>query len=871
MATKGLADVLPLTPLQEGMFFHAGLAGPEDTDVYTVQFVLGLSGAVEPDRLRAALRTLMERHPTLRSAFRTRPNGEPVQLVPHAVELPWAEADLRGREEEAFAGLLAQERTHRFDLGRPPLLRATLVRVGDQDWKLLLNFHHILLDGWSLSVLVAELMTCYRRGAGALPPAPDHRDHLRWLTEQDRDGARAAWREALAGLAEPTLVADGAAASAARLPERVFLTLTPELTDGLGALARTHGITLNTVVQGAWALLLGSLTGRSDLVFGTTVAGRPAELPDAERMVGLFINTVPVRASTRPEESVGAFLRRLQDEQVALLPHQHLGLAEIHGVAGQAELFDTAVVFESYPDAGTGDPGHPAAVRVTGLEGVDAMHYPLVLVAVPGRALSFRLDHRADVLGSGRAEALCARLRGLLEQFVDGPDRPVARLAVLTAAETGELDAWNATARALPSGSLPELFAARVAEDPDRIAVVAGDTRLSYAELDRRARLLAEELRRLGTRPESPVALLMERSADLVAALVGIARAGAVYVPLHPGDPVARLSGFLSEVAPVVLLTDAALSGHPLLAQAREDIGCTVLEAAGTWAGPNPVRATPGSASASASVPEPVIHPEQLAYLMSTSGSTGRPKGVAITHRDVVGLALDRCWGEGAEQRVLMHTPAGFDPATYELWAPLLTGGRIVLAPPGDLEPAVVARLIAEEGLTSALITAGLFRVLAEEVPGCFAGMTRLATGGDVVSPAAVRAVLRSCPGLTVLAVYGPTEITLCATHLSLDREEQIGARVPIGRPMDNVACRVLDAWLRPVPDGTVGELYLGGTGGADVPDRGPGAPGARRGAGVRRAGRRPGQDPRFPGRARRGRGGAERASADRRGRRGGA
>ncbi|MBC3840981.1 amino acid adenylation domain-containing protein [Streptacidiphilus sp. 4-A2] len=645
-----------------------------------------------------------------------------------------------------------------------------------------------------------DLLPARRRRAAA---RPGYRDHLVWLAGQDRPAARTAWSEALAGLSEPTLVAEGAAASRARLPERAFLTLTPELTEGLTALARSQGVTLNTVVQGAWALLLGSLTGRCDLVFGTTVAGRPAELPDAERMVGLFINTVPVRASTRPDESVGAFLARLQDEQAALLPHQHLGLAEIQGLAGHTELFDTAVVFESYPDAGIDEPQDPAAVRVTGVEGMDAMHYPLVLVAVPGPVFSFRLDHRPDLVDARRARALCARLESLLRQFADDPRRPLAGLAVLTAAETGELDAWNATARELPAGSLPGLFAARVAEGPERIAVAAGGIRLSYAELDRRAEHLAQRLRALGTGPESPVALLMERSADLVTALVGIAKAGAVYVPLNPGDPVSRLSGFLSEVAPVALVTDAALAGHPLSAWAREELGCEVLEAAGTWAGPGPAGARPA----------PAVHPEQLAYLMSTSGSTGRPKGVAITHRDVIGLALDRCWGEGAEQRVLMHSPAGFDPATYELWAPLLSGGRIVLAPPGDLEPAVVARLIAEEGLTSALITAGLFRVLAEEVPGCFAGLTRLATGGDVVSPAAVRAVLSSCPGLTVLAVYGPTEITLCATHLPLARADEIGARVPIGRPMDNVACRVLDGWLRPVPDGTVGELYLSGTG----------------------------------------------------------
>ncbi|TDT97558.1 amino acid adenylation domain-containing protein [Streptomyces sp. 846.5] len=803
-AIKGLADVLPLTPLQEGMFFHAGLAGPDDADVYTVQFVLGLTGAVEPDRLREALRTLMERHPLLRSAFRTRPNGEPVQLVPHAVELPWAQTDLTGRGEGALTELLARERAHRFDLGRPPLLRATLARVADQEWKLLLSFHHILLDGWSLSVLLAELMTCYHRGRAALPPAPGHRDHLTWLAGQDRTRARAAWSEALAGLAEPTLVGEGAAASRARLPERAFLTLTEESTDRLTALARSCGVTLNTVVQGAWALLLGSLTGRSDLVFGTTVAGRPAELPDAERMVGLFINTVPVRAATRPEESVGAFLTRLQDEQVARLPHQHLGLAEIHGLAGHTELFDTAVVFESYPDADTGDPQDPGAVRVSGVEGVDAMHYPLVLVAVPGPTLTFRLDHRADVVDARRARAICARLESLLRQFVADPGRPVARLAVLTAAETAELDTWNATGRELPSGSLLELFAAQVAEAPERIAVAAGTTRLSYAELDRRAEHLAQRLHRLGAGPETPVALLMERSADLVTALVGIAKAGAVYVPLHPGEPLARLGASLSEVSPALLLTDAALAGHPLVAQARQDPGCTVLQAADTWTGP-------GDGPAVAA-PRPGIHPDQLAYLMSTSGSTGRPKQVAITHRDVIGLALDRCWGRGAEQRVLMHSPAGFDPATYELWAPLLTGGRIVLAPPGDLEPAVLARLVAEEGLTSALITAGLFRVLAEEVPGCFAGMTQLSTGGDVVSPAAVRAVLRACPGLTVRTLYGPTEITLCATQMPL-AEDGIGARVPIGRPMDNVACRVLDGWLRPAPDGTVGELYLSGAG----------------------------------------------------------
>ncbi|MDX6355554.1 MAG: hypothetical protein QOF98_2457, partial [Streptomyces sp.] len=841
----GLADVLPLTPLQEGMLFHS-LYADGATDVYTVQLVVHLDGPVDEDRMRAAVAGLLDRHTNLRAAFRHKSRSHPLQLIPRRAELPWRTYDLSaldpGTAGAELERLLAADRELPFDLARPPLVRATLVRLTDSEHRLVLSLHHILFDGWSTPVLLRELLALYASDGDprGLPPVTPYREYLGWLAAQDQDATRAAWSAALDGLTEGTRLApaDPGSGRPPALPLRYEFALDADTSARLLDHARALGLTPNTVVQGAWGLLLGALTARDDIVFGATVSGRPAELPGVEGMVGLFINTLPVRITLRPGESVADLLQRIQREQTDLLPHQHASLAAIQAAAGAGELFDSMLAFESYPvdgDALRAGADGPAITEVTGR---DATHYPLTLVSAPGPELRFRLDYRADCFSDAEAVTIARRLLIVLERFADDPDRGAAALSPLTAAERHTaLRTWNDTARAVPYGSLPELFAAQVRRTPHATALVAGGTRWDYAELDARSERLARRLRTLGVAAETPVAVLMERSADQILALLAIVKAGGAYVPLHLAHPAGRMELMLKDIGAPVLLVDERTRGHELIGGGAGHSARTLVvsEAA---AGPvkpvkpvkpvrpaalgQPVKPTasgqPGGTLAGtdggpAAEPLDRVHPDQLAYVMYTSGSTGTPKGVAVSHLSVVALALDGAFHGNPAERVLIHSPASFDPSSYEIWSPLLTGGRLVVAPHGDLDAPGIAELIRTEGVTTALITAGLFRVIAEDSPDCFRGMREVLTGGDVVSPAAVQGVLDACPGTSVRSLYGPTEITLCATHFPMRAPDPAPVPVPIGRPMDNTGIHILNAALEPVPAGVQGELYITGTG----------------------------------------------------------
>ncbi|MFJ8234062.1 condensation domain-containing protein, partial [Streptomyces sp. NPDC094448] len=434
MKQTGLQDILPLTPLQEGLLFH-GLYDPDIEDVYVSQHILDISGPLDTTALRSAADALLSRHASLRVGFRHEGLRTPVQIVPRSVPTPWYEEDLAGEPDEAARDARAEEllradRETRFDLSAPPLVRFTLLRLTDRRYRFSLTFHHLLLDGWSLSVVLHELFALYGAGgdARALPPVTPYRTFLGWLARQDRDAARTAWAAALSGLAEPTLVASGTGTA---VPERIAFSLTQEQTGQLADRARSLGLTVSTLVQGAWSLLLSKLLDRDDIAFGVTVSGRPPEIPGIETMVGLFINTVPVRVRLRPAEPVGQFLGRLHQDQLALLPHQHLGLTEIHQAAGHSQLFDTMVVFENYPhDAGRlsasttesqDSNASPDPVHVTGQSTSDRSHYPLVLVALPGTTQRFRLDYRPDLFDRGSVVLLVERFVRVLEGVVGDP------------------------------------------------------------------------------------------------------------------------------------------------------------------------------------------------------------------------------------------------------------------------------------------------------------------------------------------------------------------------------------------------------------------------------------------------------------------
>ncbi|MER5967911.1 amino acid adenylation domain-containing protein [Streptomyces sp. NPDC002057] len=798
------ADALPVSPLQEGFFFHAEF-DRQAADLYFVQELLDLTGTVEPDRVRSALQLLLDRHPLLRASFRQLPGGEVVQRLADRVTLPWREADT------AVTGLddiLRADRAERFDLDRPPLLRATLVKDG-QRHRLLLTLHHIVADGWSVGVLLRELTAAYRGAELPEPVAPEA--YLSWLAGRDRDAAREAWRRALAGVEGPTrlpaLTTPGDAGPPAR-PEHVDTRLPRELTDALSAYARTQGLTLSSVLNGVWGLLLGGLTGGRDVVFGTTVSGRTTEVAGLDAAVGLFINTVPARVTLRPDETLTELLHRVQDEHAALLDHQHLGLADIQRIAGGGELFDTLVVFENYPTGEQPSGDGADAPLVTGAEVIDAVHYPLALVVEPADAgLLLRFKHDAARLDQVAVAVLANRFTALLRTVVSEPGRLVARTDLLSAREREHLAELNATDRPVPEATLASLFAGRVARTPDAPAVVFEDTTLSYAELDRRAEALAARLRARGAGPEQYVAVAVPRSAELMVALLGVHKAGAAYLPVDLDYPADRVAFMLADSGARLVVTTAEAAARIPAASGLEQLVIGAGEPAETPADA-PVRAA---------------GPDHPAYLIYTSGSTGRPKGVAVTHRAIVNrLAwMQSAYGLTADDRVLQKTPSSFDVSVWEFFWALTEGAAVVLArPDGHRDPEYLARLIADRSITTTHFVPSMLAAFVQvmeatpDAPDWPASLRRVFCSGEALTGADARRwwELTSRAGgapVPLHNLYGPTEAAVDVTFFPYEGGTE--PAVPIGRPVWNTRMHVLDPFLRPVPDGVPGELYLAG------------------------------------------------------------
>ncbi|MGW0841591.1 amino acid adenylation domain-containing protein [Streptomyces sp. NPDC002787] len=808
-------ELLPLTPLQQGFFFHS-LTGGAGGDTYVVQQVIDLAGPVDGSVLRRAAQRLLDRHAPLRAAFRRRPDGTPVQVITRDAELPWREVDLASQDGEVRETLgeavAADERARGFDLAAPPLLRCALVRLGEERSRLVLTFHHIVADGWSLPVLHRELMAFYGDDAPPLPEVAPYRGFLRRLAEQDRDAARDAWRDALAGLDEPTRLVGAPADEAPVHPEQVRVELSERTTARLGERAREHGVTLGTVVQGAWGMLLGRLTGRDDVVFGTTVSGRDGEVDGIASMVGLFINTLPTRFRWAPGESLAALLVRLQEEQARLLDHQHLGLAEIQrltGHAGSGELFDTLVVFENYP-AESDLRDTSGTVRITGDAFHDAVHYPLALVVKPGRRLDLRLKHHAERLDGDTVRALGDRLVRVLEAIAEAPDRTAASVVLLSPDEA--LGAHPAgEERPVPETTLAEAFAAQVARTPGATAVVFEGEQLSYAELNARAEELAVRLRGRGAGPGAFVAVAVPRSAELMVALLGVLKSGAAYLPVdldYPADRVTHMLADSGATTVVTLSTTADRLPEPPRPPERNVPSVLLLD-------------TPDDEPVGNPVAPVAACPDDPAYLIYTSGSTGRPKGVVVTHRAIVNrLAWTQGeYGLGPDDRVLQKTPSSFDVSVWEFFWPLLEGATVVLArPDGHRDPAYLARLVREQAITTLHFVPSMLEAFLQhdEVtgdPAWSVSLRRVLSSGEALPVTAARR-WHALTGVPLHNLYGPTEAAVDVTYHpyapDASHEEQ-GASVPIGRPVWNTGLRVLDACLRPVPEGVPGELYLTG------------------------------------------------------------
>ncbi|WP_327260475.1 amino acid adenylation domain-containing protein [Streptomyces sp. NBC_01232] len=804
--------MLPLSPLQQGMLFHS-VYDASAPDVYTVQVSVSLAGPVDADRLERAGAALLRRHPNLRAGFWHEGVPQPVQFVPAEVTFSLGRADLSADPSQAAVRRAERaELDRRFELHRPPLLRLLLVRRGQGDHLLVVTVHHILVDGWSMPLLVGDLLALYESDgdASAQQPVRPYRDYLKWLKAQDVPAAEGAWRTALAGLDEAVLVAPADPSRTAVRPGVHRVELSGAATARLTAAARSLGTTPSTVIQAVWGLLLGSLTGRRDVVFGLTVAGRPEELPGVESMVGLFITTVPVRLTARPWESVADLLRRFRDEQNALLAHHHLGLRLIQKQAGGGELFDTLVVIENYPvDPSTRAP-LADGVRVTGVEARDGTHYPLTLSVSLDERAELALEYRPDLFDARTVARVAERFTTLLDQVAGDPGRPVGTLEPLTATDRAELRTAEAgTARDVADGTVADRFAEQAAATPDFCAVVSGPDRLTFAELNDRADRLASLLAARGAGPESVVALAVPRSAASVVAILAVLKSGAAYLPLDLDYPADRIALMLDDAAPVcVLTTEAALALLP-----AETVGGPtriVLDSA---------EATAELASHGAGFRPPRTESGHPAYVIYTSGSTGRPKGVVLTHGGLANLYANHvadvfapavAAAGGRPLRALHTASFSFDTSWEQLFW-MVSGHELhVLDEIGRRDAEFTVGYVREHRIDAMDVTPTYAGALLEwgllsrshHRPGL------LLLGGEAV-PEALWTEVREAPGVMSVNLYGPTEYTVDA--LGADLADS--ATPIVGRPIGNTAARVLDSALRPAPAGTPGELYLAGHG----------------------------------------------------------
>ncbi|WAL93762.1 non-ribosomal peptide synthetase [Streptomyces sp. Je 1-369] len=786
--TGRVADVLPATPLQVGLSFHTLVRDDHEADVYVVQAVTTLVGEVRPEVMAEAARELLRRHPALRVYLGTA-GDDVVQVIPADVSLDW-------REDDRFPEAAREDLERPFDPARPPLIRFLLSRVGPDEHKLVITNHHALLDGWSMPIVGRTLLALYAEltGGPVAPVAPPLSEYFRWLADRDHEASVGAWRDALAGVDDATRLAPATVGTAVERPGRESVTLDREFSDRLRAFAREQGVTLTTVLQTAWGLLLGKLTGRRDVVFGCPVSGRPAEVPGVESMIGQLGTTIPVRVRHTQDQSTSDLMAHVHAESVTLAEHHHVGLPGIQRAVGVGELFDTMLVMENFPLSSRKRTPLAPGLDLTGVDITDATHYALTVIVIPDDEITIGLGYQPRAFDAHTVRDYGRWLHNLLREIVADPARPALRLPALDADERERiLRTGTEIVPAKARGHWLDEFAAQVHRKPDAEALVCRDRSLSYTELDREANRLAHALIARGVRPQDPVAVLLGRDIEMTVALFGVAKAGAVYVPMDASYPRERLAYMFDDIAPAaVVSTGAELPVDRDIPVLRLDDPTTLAAAPDT--DPTGARAR--------------LTEDALAYVIYTSGTTGRPKGVGVTHRGVPDLIAlqEEVVGVTEHDRYLHFASTSFDVAFWQTMVPLLSGGTSVIAPeevrvPGDelLDYIVKHRVTGVNLLPSFLAAMPDDRTVDPDV--------FFVVGAERLDPELARRWGRGRRAL--FNAYGPTEVTINSVTWHYDPDDE--GPLPIGLPDPNVRAYVLDGGLQPTGVGVTGELYLAG------------------------------------------------------------
>jgi len=802
-----------LSGLQEGMLFHS--LYNESGTAYLVQLTTEMQG-LQLNLFRECWDHILQRHSILRSAFYHDVFRVPVQCVFREVTIPVEILDYRdmadGDREVAVTRFEEEDRLKGFDFKRAPLIRISLIRVSEGKWRMIWTSHHILTDGWSLPVLLQELRQEYEAlaaGRQVVQAEEDkYEDYIRYIEQRDKYVEGAFWRKYLEGFDEPALL------PFVRLGKErnkglgeyksVSIQLSVPVSEQLNAYAQEYRITVNTVMQGIWALLLHRYTGREDIVYGVTVSGRPEEMAGVERRVGMYINTLPLRSVMDEEQEVRVWLASIQQQQSESREYQYSSLSDIQKWTGlHGDLFDSLLVFENYP-ANKDGRGSKSTLSMGNTKMRDQVNYPLGITIATGREVLIRLDYNSSLIPADYVTNIAGHFEKAVCSIVAGPaDTRLKDLSIMTGAEKEQLlTTFNSAVAGYEKGkTIVDMICEQAARTPEAVAVVFEGESISYQELEERSNQLGNYLRKKGIREEQVVGICLERSFEMIIGILGILKAGAAYMPIDPGYPSERIAYMLEDSGVPLLLSSGRVQAR---IPRREGVSIIALDerwfAISGESGKRPITG---------------LHAQHLAYIIYTSGSTGRPKGVMMEHK---GLLNRLQWGQdrytlGAGDAVLQKTNFCFDISAWELLWPLITGGRLVFARPGGQGDAhYLQEIIKEQRITTLhFVPSMLASFLESSEPADCKSLRNVFCSGEALKPAEVNLFKTRWPEVGLHNLYGPTEAAIEVSFWDAPAAGVAWDRIPIGRPATNTRLYVLDGRKELCPIGSIGELCIAG------------------------------------------------------------
>ncbi|MCR8984709.1 amino acid adenylation domain-containing protein [Brevibacillus laterosporus] len=800
-----------LSPLQEGMLFHHIL--DRKHNAYFEQMRFKLEGPLNLEALQKSLNLLIDRYDILRTVFMYEDLEEPIQIVlkqrsttihyEDISSLPDAE---KSNQVEAFC---QQDKAKGFDLTSDLLTRMAVLKTGEATYQVIWSYHHILMDGWCFGIILGEFFEFYKQVSNNLPLKLDavvpYSHYIQWLENQDREEALAYWKHYLLGYEERVSVPAQLSASPSEngyQPREYLVTLSTELTAKLTRLARHYQVTMNHVFQAVWSILLQRYNNTDDVVFGAVVSGRPSDIPDVERIVGLFINSIPVRVKIQDGLTFEGLLQQVKSAALHCEAYDYVSLADIQQQSSlQQNLFDHLLGYQNYPSRiSTDELEQQIGLHISNIEVFEQTNYDFnILAAQSDDQMLIKFIYNGQRFTSDFIQGISGHLIKVMEQISDDPEIVVNQLEIVTDEEKQRLlNQFNPEQCHKPyTQSIAEVFESWAECQKDSIAIVFGDDQLTYKQLNEKANQLARHLQAKGIREERTVALVLDRSIEMIVAMLAILKAGGAYLPIDPQFPAERIGFLLKDAGVQLVLTQAQLMNlYPWRVEAIPVDDSSLYQ---------------GDAS---NLP-PQSDGQTLAFIQYTSGSTGNPKGNLTTHSNVLRTVVKPNYVNIREQdRILQLSNYIFDGSIFDIYGALLNGARLVLIKREEmLDITQLARVITKNGVTMTLITTALFNAVVDADLRCLAPLHKILFGGEKVSVHHVRKAMRYLGPNRLIHLYGPSENTVYSTYYSVEQVSADAYTIPIGKPVNQTQLFVLDQKQNLQPIGVPGELCIGGGG----------------------------------------------------------